>query len=958
MTSGSWLRQRHARSAVLLTSLLIGPSVVTAQAQVVSVPGDYPSIQAAINAVTSGARPSGTTINVQAGTYPEALVIANTPRSMTVRGVGGAANTVVDAIGKGAAAINVFRATGTVVIDGLTFRRGAPGTAAGGGFVVQESSPAFTDSVFESNTASSGGGGALLTSNATFTNCIIRGNTARGFGGGVYMSAGSRPVFTATDIINNASGTGGAGVGNNGAGGGVFSHDTSPTFRGGNISGNRSMFAAGGIFHYGSYELAVSSMVIEDAVIADNVSTQFSSSENPAEGGGMHIENNAIATLTRVRVINNTANTGGGLNSFRARFDVFDSIIEGNRANPTAAPNTGFGGGIAATSNNPSAPIRPGAVVNLTRTLVHGNNAPASGGGIAVFGDTFTSTRAAFSMAQSVVTNNTAQNQGGGILVNRTVATISNSMIASNSVVGGATPFGGGIEAISNTTLTVTGTTIAANTAGSLGGGVFTYDGTTFDIGSSRIYGNISQSANSGGGIYIGAGTGAGNLHDSIIADNTNYQISSYQCPTEVVQYRNNTITANTGQNDLYVSGCNPTVTNITTFNSKPTASGNNSNVPRFVHFMAAPANGTRFRLAWSVGRASSVTIGGVGVFNPATGTVEVTPTATRTYSLTATATSANGGNYGTTNVGVTVAQPPAPPPPDRVTAGDFDNDAKADIVVFRPSNATWYLRESRTGYTSGAGYAWGANGDVPVPGDYDGDHEMDFAVFRPSSNHWFILKSTTGYTAWDTYQWGGNGDVPLPGDYDGDGTTDVAVYRPSTGRWYILTSGTGFGGAEEYAWGATGDRPAPGDYDGDGRLDLAVYRPATAHWFILLSTTNYTTWWTIQWGSTGDVLVPADYDGDSRTDLAIYRPSTGWWYILRSGTGFTAGSGYAWGGGQDVPVPGDYDGDGRADVAVYRPSTANWFVLRSTTNYTQWGTYQWGATGDVPLSPPGNSIR
>jgi hypothetical protein len=940
----------------------MGPAVATAQAQVVSVPGDYPSIQAAINAVVTGARPNGTTINVQAGTYSEALVIANTSRALTLRGVAGAGSTVVDAVGKGAAAINVYRATGSVVISGLTFRRGAPATAAGGGFVVQESSPSFSDSVFESNTAHTGGGGALLTSNATFTNCIIRGNTARSFGGGVYMSAGSRPVFTATDIIDNASGTGGAGVGNNGAGGGVFSHDSSPTFRGGTISGNRSMFAAGGIFHYGSYELAVSSIVIEDAVIADNVSTQFNSSENPAEGGGMHIENNAIATLTRVRVSNNHANTGGGLNSYRARYDVVDSIIEDNRANPTtsAPATTGFGGGIAAHSNNPSAPLRPAAVVNLTRTLVHGNNGPFSGGGIAVFGDNFSSVRAAFTMAQSVVSANTSQNQGGGILVNRTVASISNSIISSNSVVGGSTPFGGGIEAISNTALTVTGTTIAANTAGANGGGVFIYDATTFDIGSSRIYGNTVHAANTGGGIYVGSNAGSGIIRDSIVADNNNFQISNFMCPDQI-QYRNNTITPSSGENDLFFNGCTSApITSIGTFNAtkSATASGNNSNVPRFVHFMAAPGQGLRFRLAWSVGRATTVTISGVNTFNGTTGTVQVTPPATRSYSLTATATSANLGNYGPTSAGVTVVNAPAPPPSDPATAGDYDIDAKADLAVFRPSNGAWYLRESRSGFTNGVGYTWGGYGDMPVPGDYDGDRAMDLAVYRPSTGYWYILTSTSGYTASAIFQWGGYGDVPVPGDYDGDTRTDIAVFRPSTGRWYLRLSSGNFTTTAEFAWGGGGDRAAPGDYDGDGRGDLAVYRPSNSTWFILLSSTGYTAQKIVQWGGYGDVLVPADYDGDGRTDVAIFRPSTGAWYVLRSSSEFTAANVYTWGGGNDVPVPGDYDGDGRADVAVYRPSTAQWFLLLSTTNYTASGIYQWGTNGDTPVSPGGTSIR
>ena len=97
----------------LVAVLLAGPLLADAAAQV-SVPGTYPTIQAAIDAV-----PSGTTINVQPGTYAEALLIANTNRSITIRGLGGAAATIVDAAGRGAAAINVWRSTGVITIDGL-----------------------------------------------------------------------------------------------------------------------------------------------------------------------------------------------------------------------------------------------------------------------------------------------------------------------------------------------------------------------------------------------------------------------------------------------------------------------------------------------------------------------------------------------------------------------------------------------------------------------------------------------------------------------------------------------------------------------------------------------------------------------------------------------------------------------------------------------------------------------
>ena len=57
-------------------------------------------------------------------------------------------------------------------------------------------------------------------------------------------------------------------------------------------------------------------------------------------------------------------------------------------------------------------------------------------------------------------------------------------------------------------------------------------------------------------------------------------------------------------------------------------APGVNSNPPRFAHFLVVPTTSAPATLAWSVARATSVTIAGVGTFNSPTnsptGTVDV----------------------------------------------------------------------------------------------------------------------------------------------------------------------------------------------------------------------------------------------------------------------------------------------------------------------------------------------
>ncbi|HYO98988.1 MAG TPA: FG-GAP-like repeat-containing protein, partial [Pyrinomonadaceae bacterium] len=264
----------------------------------------------------------------------------------------------------------------------------------------------------------------------------------------------------------------------------------------------------------------------------------------------------------------------------------------------------------------------------------------------------------------------------------------------------------------------------------------------------------------------------------------------------------------------------------------------------------------------------------------------------------------------------------------------DFDGDGKADVGVFRPAEAMWYLSRSQAGFVA---EQFGVATDVLVPADYDGDGKTDIAVYRPSNGTWYLQRSRLGFTA---YQWGAAGDKVVPGDYDGDGLADIAVFRPSTGMWCIVQSSNNQ--FRYVTFGLSEDQPVPGDYDGDGKTDMAVWRPSNRMWYVLSS--QFGTIKGTLHGEAGDRLVPADYDGDGKTDIAVYRPSNGTWYLLRS----QAGSAQVWHGtSTDIPVPADYDGDNRVDLAVFRPSEGQWHIKRSTSGDT---SQHFGASSDKPI--------
>jgi hypothetical protein len=908
-----------------MSALFVWLLAAAAPVEALTVPGDYPSVQAAINAVVTGQAPDGTVITVQPGIYAEALLINTTSRSLTIRGVGDPSATTIDATGKNQSALRVMRATGTIRIEGLTFRGGTAGPGTGGGFTFEDASPLLTNVVFQNNTGFDAAGGVLTRSNAQFSGCTIRANTASRFGGGMVITTGSRPTFTNCVIRDNVSGSGGPGAGSIGSGGGVHVNDASPTFRGSLITGNQSRFAGGGLFVMGLFDSAYgpARVLLEDTEVSNNVSSRFSAADNPAEGGGMHIEDNAVAYLIRTHVTGNSANTGGGLNGYRARYEITSSIIEGNHA-PDSLGVGGFGGGIAMTSNNLSVPLRQASSVVLTDSVVR-NNDSRVGAGVFMTGDQLcgspspscnpaTALRASLQVTASVIDSNGASLYGGGLRLDRTNLTMASSHVFRNSVGASGQSYGGGMLLALGSSASIQDSTFARNSAVNFGGGVFVDDGAILNLTNSNVYANV---AGSGGGLYVGSnGPPSGTIQGSTLADNSTYQIHEQACSPlvrTILTYQNNRITPRASHSDLYFSTCGGATSSISSFNGLPSgkASGNTSGTPSFIAYLATPAVGPSV-LSWSVSRATSASVTGLGTFSGDTNAVTVAPTATTTYTLT------NNGGPSAPAARVVKAIRHWGGPGDTPVPGDFDGDGNDDMTVYRSATGQWFILGSSAGYQT---YNWGsaAHGDVPVSGDFDGDAKADVAIFRRASGEWFVRRSSNGGVL--QVGWGAPslGDVPVPADFDGDGKADIAVYRQSSGQWFIRRSSNTT--LLQVNWGAPslGDVPVPADYDGDGTDDVGVYRTTSGVWFIRRSSNG--TLLQTSWGGPGDVPVAADYDGDGRADLSVARPTTGEWFVSRSQNGFLHA---AWGFG-DARVPADFDGDGASEITIWQGVSGAW---------------------------------
>jgi len=259
---------RSICTSIVATLVLAGTSF----AATINVPGDYATIQGAINASSNG-----DTIAIAAGTYYEHSLNPS-GKAITIGSASGNPDVTIDANGGGTVFMIDSGEGNETVIKNLVITGGngteMSGYIVGGGiYCNNNSNPTITDCTIEGNTAGYGGGIYCNDSGPTISNCGITGNEANYFGGGIMCQDNSSPTISECTISGNTAGYGGGGI--------LCDNSTpisgNPTISGCTISDNTAQIHGGGIACYNS------NPTITDCTISDNTADY--------DGGGIYCGN-------------------------------------------------------------------------------------------------------------------------------------------------------------------------------------------------------------------------------------------------------------------------------------------------------------------------------------------------------------------------------------------------------------------------------------------------------------------------------------------------------------------------------------------------------------------------------------------------------------------------------------------------------------------------------------------
>ena len=311
---------------IVFVQMAVVASARPAIADTLNVPGDYATIQAAIDAATSGDE-----IVVAPGTYNETINLLG--KAIIVRSSGGADVTMIDGQGSGSVVTCDSDEGADTVLEGFTITGGAgtdlfsDGRTWGGGMLNKGSSPTVSACIFVANSCTHGGGMCnYLNANSTVSGCIFTANSATGGGdGGGMANVNSNPTVADCMFSNNTAAYGGGGVGD------VQSNTilTNCTFKQ-NTAGSEG----GGMYTWQWGEPTL-------------VGCTFIENESGVRGGGLSNNGTINQVVANCTFMANTSALGGGMWTQQASNPtVSDSLFCGNTPDHIFGPYDDSGGNL------------------------------------------------------------------------------------------------------------------------------------------------------------------------------------------------------------------------------------------------------------------------------------------------------------------------------------------------------------------------------------------------------------------------------------------------------------------------------------------------------------------------------------------------------------------------------------------------------------------------------------
>jgi len=400
---------QKVRVLAVLAAITAAPA---AYAGTINVPADYPTIQQAIDAATTG-----DLVLVAKGTFVENIDFKG--KAITVQGAGhrppnNTPYTLIDGSNGGPCCTMASGETLASVLMDIELRYGTGklvnGKRLGGGvYITKSSSPTFDDVGVGFNTADLGAGMFIdKNCNPLIIDSLIANNVTanKGTGGGVYVLG--TPTFDNDRIAENTA--------TNGTGGGVYLQNTTTSITNSEIDKNHSWYG-GGVHINGGAPLIADNLFEENEVVTAPIN---------GEGGGLGIVGKSTALVINNEFRLNSAHSGGGIYAYDASPNIVTNLIHDNTAAQTSS-GFGYGGGLAVGKTGGSLQLnqvyynkgqfgggmaaRASTTMYVYDNILDHNDAAPTGGGVG--GGLYSKDSSEYLLANTIVFNRA--DNGGGI---------------------------------------------------------------------------------------------------------------------------------------------------------------------------------------------------------------------------------------------------------------------------------------------------------------------------------------------------------------------------------------------------------------------------------------------------------------------------------------------------------------------------------------------------------------